>query len=1240
MKRILAASFLFVLLGLPAVFGQLNITNTSLPTGTVASAYAFTLTAAGGAAPYSWSIGETYAESVETSLSLDTPTGAMGWNSDADGWWLALPFEFPFYGVCYTQCYVTTEGYVHFKSAFLYESFSGDTNILATNCMIAADWKNISTMTNEFRTNENIYVSANSSTCLIRWVAHSFSFSPVNVTLELRSDGRIRVDRQGDYDAAPRTVGVSAGNGIHLTIPTNSFVPGDAILQFVPTNRLPPGLNLTATGTIYGVPSATGSTPVTFTVLDSANAVASKNMPLDVVGDQNDQPTILSNVPPAGATSVPESSNKVLIVYATDPESQPLHYKWTWNGGIVGGDANAFTQTTAWGDAGVYTARAYVADDHWTNDEVFSEWTVTVLSDNDGDGMPNAWERQYPGALDPWVNDSGADPDYDGVTNGSEYAHGSCPTNGDTDGDSVRDSWEIEQGSDPADVREAVPGVTNFAGRDGLYLTEHARAVVVVSNRAFVACGYGGLKVYSITNPASPELLDMVDVGTGEHADSMWVDGARVYLPVDERSLMILDATDPTDITVLGEYTDGSAYFGPVRVESNRAYLAMNTDLAVIDVTDPASPALLGQIRVSSTSGAYHVHGIAVRNGIAYCANYTEGLKTVAATNPAAMHITMTNEFEAVGVCDYAARDLALRDGYLFMTQDGYGLMSFSLADPLAPVLLDNLIPSTVPFPYDSLEKVWNDGNTAAVVGESNLWVIDTAEPTNLVELGRWDSGGPQLDGVHLETNRVAVASAWGVAVGVGVDHGGLRLLDVSTPASPVHLGRIATSGQPWSMVIRDGLAYVANCDGGLHIVDISNPTNLHRVGRYDTPGEALGVSVSANGQYALVADGTRGLTVLDVSEPSNILRQASLPLAGTAEDVLLLNDFVYVAANTNGLVVITNLASPAVVTTFCDGATFQGLCNYGSVVLAAGGAYGLYSSSYEKKGETDTWFIARCDYQPYLGGIDARRVDAGNQRAWVADPFWGAIGIDISIATNMLYLGRYTNPLVQDTWVEGSYVWFAAITNVTAFHMGSPVDGRNIMRHDVLAVYDPQIKSVWADRSNGLYACNVGPFTYDYGLIAFSHARVDNDEDGMTDAQEMGWFGSLAQDWDGDYDFDGLRNWGEWLNGTDPTEFDSDGDGMGDRDEYLAGTDPRSTGSLFRVESPLRLPDLFSRRVISWPSVSGRYYDLWRTFDLLDPDGFTIIAPHVPATPPVNSYTDTVFIGFSVFYRVETSPP
>jgi hypothetical protein len=166
----------------------------------------------------------------------------------------------------------------------------------------------------------------------------------------------------------------------------------------------------------------------------------------------------------------------------------------------------------------------------------------------------------------------------------------------------------------------------------------------------------------------------------------------------------------------------------------------------------------------------------------------------------------------------------------------------------------------------------------------------------------------------------------------------------------------------------------------------------------------------------------------------------------------------------------------------------------------------------------------------------------------------------------------------------------------------------------------------------------------------------ADADDDGMPDWWEGLHFQTAARDGSGDWDHDRLSDRDEWDRGcnpnerdsdgdgvrdgrevrrygTDPANPDSDGDGVSDGDEVRAGTDPLGADSQFAVRPP------FGRGrggepVICWASQSNRWYSVLRATSLLD--GFEEIAGCLPATPPLNVYTDTTAAATGPrFYRI-----
>lgn len=1227
-----ACLLLFVTLGIVGVSqAGIYITNTALPEATVNDTYTARLGATNGAAPYAWNVVQRYTEHVRSNELL-TATNAMGWTSQTNGWWYALPFTFPFYGVGYTQCYVTTEGYLHFTSEYLDDQPS--TNKLMTNCMIAVDWKNLST--EFFVGGEDIYTDNSATQCVIRWNATvSMGFNPADVSVYLMKNGDIKIDTSGDADMMSQPViGVSAGTGFEYTLSTNmgTFWMWNQYMQFDSTNGLPDALRLSSTGSLYGAPSSTGTWAVAFRAVDASGVTTAKTLSIVAAENSNRQPVIHSNVPPAGNVGLLENSTNFFTVYATDPEAAPLDYTWRLNGSLFATNTNAVAIVMAWGDAGMDTLRVTLSDGFWTNDEVYSEWTLYTTNDNDSDGMPNAWERRY--GLNPNGVDASADPDDDTLTNLEEFQNGCSPTNNDTDGDSLLDHWEIENGLNATSAYESIPGYTNWTQWDSLYLTAHARGIAMNGDTAYVACGHGGLKVFDISDPSTPQLLDMLDSPENRGPDSLWYHEGYIYLPMDEIGLWIVDVSQPTNVVKVGEYTNSSSFFGPVFVESNRVYMAQNRDLVVLSVTNKAAPEYLGEIRISSTNGAYHIHDVRARGRWVYCANYTEGLKTVDARNPMSMSITYTNDFTAVGVCDYAARGLDLEGDKLFMCQDGYGLMSFDLSTSSVPSLLDNFIPSSVPFPYDALDNVWVEGTNAFVIGGTNFWTLDVGDPSNLSEQGKGTLRGPGFYDVAFHSNVGCLAVGFGTVPGMGLHRGGLITVDLTDRTHPVTNGQYITCGQTWDLQVQGDRAYIANYHAGLRIVHLVNQTNLFKGKRYDTPGTAIGLDVT--GDYVLVADGDNGLMILDVGAPTGVTVHAQVNNIGRVEDVAYNNGYIYVANYTNGLLIMTNLASPAILTRYSQGVPHYALAEYGSIVYAGCGGSGVYAYYNDFKSSGLVWQVTGYDYTTDTGtGCNAGRMDAANQKLWIADNITGIVCLDISSSTNLSYVGVYRNPMAQCVYVADDYVWAGSSTNIVSFRTDDYSRKRGICEKNNFWD-DPYMKGIWCDRNDGFFIGNLGSGRYMYGMRTFYMTRVDDDDDGMRDSDEIAWFGDTDETRTGDYDGDGLNNWGESVTATDPTLEDTDGDGLTDREEYIVGSDPVSDGSGFFMEIPMAGMELFEEFVFRWESHAGRTYDLYRWSDIRNPDTRKQLLTNAPATPPMNTYTDTIFAAFSYVYQVQ----
>ncbi len=98
---------------------------------------------------------------------------------------------------------------------------------------------------------------------------------------------------------------------------------------------------------------------------------------------------------------------------------------------------------------------------------------------------------------------------------------------------------------------------------------------------------------------------------------------------------------------------------------------------------------------------------------------------------------------------------------------------------------------------------------------------------------------------------------------------------------------------------------------------------------------------------------------------------------------------------------------------------------------------------------------------------------------------------------------------------------------------------------------------------------------------------------------------------------------------------LDSDNDGMSDNQELAAGTDPLNASSVLSVK--LTSAPSGAGHVVQWASVSGKYYKVLRSTNLMANPAFTPLTSPIQGLGTVTSFTDTdVTASGSYFYKIE----
>ena len=166
--------------------------------------------------------GDYYAESQITNAFAGAGT-AQGFQRDDAFTTYTLPFDFPYFKETISAgstIYISSNGYVDFDNTGDHTDYDNTISKLAANKRIAPCWADLLT-DGSAQTGEDVYITANGSNLVIRWVAETYEDGePVNFELVLFDDGRVQFNYgSGNSDISPwetaPTIGVSKGDSVN-----------------------------------------------------------------------------------------------------------------------------------------------------------------------------------------------------------------------------------------------------------------------------------------------------------------------------------------------------------------------------------------------------------------------------------------------------------------------------------------------------------------------------------------------------------------------------------------------------------------------------------------------------------------------------------------------------------------------------------------------------------------------------------------------------------------------------------------------------------------------------------------------------------------------------------------------------------------------------------------------------------------------------------------------------------------
>lgn len=320
----------------------------------------------------------------------------------------------------------------------------------------------------------------------------------------------------------------------------------------------------------------------------------------------------------------------------------------------------------------------------------------------------------------------------------------------------------------------------------------------------------------------------------------------------------------------------------------------------------------------------------------------------------------------------------------------------------------------------DTMRYYWRvqaaNGNGSS--GWSAVWCFTTVN-VGISKIGSYNTPGWAVD-VVVEGNYAYVAD----------NDGGLRILDISNPATPFEAGYYDTPRHMQKIVLSGKYVYMNENENGMRIIDISNPSNPVEAGFYDIYSawyEGIG-QIAVAGNYAYITDSFHCLRIIDVTNPSNLIVVGTLSVAYRPYAISVKGSYAYIAEWADpgwgeALLHVIDVSNPTVI---IEVGKIKNT-NPMAVNLVIDGNYAYISDVRHGlaianiSNPVNPYEVGRFPTSSYIYAVDIN-----GHYAYVSDTT-GILIIDISNPTEPIEIGHCNTPsLIQDLYVHNNYIYDA----------------------------------------------------------------------------------------------------------------------------------------------------------------------------------------------------------------------
>lgn len=318
----------------------------------------------------------------------------------------------------------------------------------------------------------------------------------------------------------------------------------------------------------------------------------------------------------------------------------------------------------------------------------------------------------------------------------------------------------------------------------------------------------------------------------------------------------VVDMDPPPDNNCglrLKDIETGSSFFSSanigkhaedVDIDGNYAYLAtddMHGGFSVVNITNPSVPIITNTKDIGGK-------GLTVKKDGSYAyVGYGQSIKILNVSTPSNPSITGTISLGAT------PNQIEVKDNYLYVASSSTAgaFKVYDITSKSTPVLKKTLNLN------DALHSIKIQGNYAYIGSyddNNGFRVINISNPINATQVGSLSIG----EEVHSISINGSIAYA-------GTENSKLKVIDISTPATPVLMTTVATSSVLQDLTISGDYLYAAidSVNSGLAAFNISNPYSPYFVYNLDAGGKATGIDSDGSHIYITTDTANKGLVII-----------------------------------------------------------------------------------------------------------------------------------------------------------------------------------------------------------------------------------------------------------------------------------------------------------------------------------------------------------------------------------------